>query len=231
MKKIFTILLLLCISNSLKAQDDPDLLGTWYLYYFESNGTTTQAPPLIINPLRIIFSSTASMSPAVNGNSTCNGFFYDYQVDIPNATIRTINFGQTLGNCGPDTFEPLYMNILGGDDTFNYNIDSQTETLTMTDQQGGKIVYGRNSLSVENQKVFSKTVQLFPNPTQKQLFIKGITRTTKSSYTVFNVIGNVVITEKLLPKNYIDVQSLKAGVYFLKIVHDNKTVIKKFIKK
>ena len=60
MKKLYIFILLVCTSHNIKAQDDPDLLGTWYLHYIESNGNIVYVPSngnsSIVQP-SIIFSN------------------------------------------------------------------------------------------------------------------------------------------------------------------------------
>jgi hypothetical protein len=106
----------------------------------------------------------------------------------------------------------------------------QAETLVMTDLLGRKLVFGRQVLSTKGKELFSKAVKLYPNPVQKELFITGIATNTKASYTVYSLVGNVVISERALTQGSLDVSQLKAGIYFIEIQQQGQTAIKKFVK-
>lgn len=235
MKKHYFLFLAICISFSVKAQDDPNLLGTWYLHYIETNGSTLYAQTTPF-PLALTVTSSSNFDP-VWGYSTCNSFFCDYQVFNNNTSIDISNLGHTLVFCPPgnpelETFELTYFGILGNESTnfFDYTIDSQAETLTMIDLLGEKLVYGRQVLSTKDNEAFSNSIALYPNPVQKQLFMTGVSPNTKTNYTIYSITGNVIVSERSLTQPSLDVTQLKAGMYFIKFQQQGKTAIKKFVK-
>lgn len=232
MKKIYASILVLFLSCSLYAQNDPDLLGQWFLHYMESNGSTINVPNG--STLPITFSSIDPDPFAENavGNGTCNDFFGKYELSNGNTSLDIINLTQTLVMCNGDTFEPVYFGILGNNpsNSFNYTINLTDETLTMIDLLGEKLVYGRQVLSTEDNTLLSNTLKVYPNPAKKELFINGITIDSTTTYTIHNMIGNVVSSKNTLKGNSLKVDFLKAGIYFLKITQKDKTYIKKFIK-
>jgi heat shock protein HslJ len=235
MKKIYLLLLLPFFVNTVKAQDDPELLGTWFLHYIETSGTTLYAQTTPF-PLSLTVTSSANFG-AVSGDSTCNSFFYDYQISNGNTSIDVSNLIPTLALCPPgnpdlETFELTYLGILGNEGTnfFDYTVDTTNNILTMTDLLGEKLVYGRQVLSTKSDELFSSTVKLYPNPVQKELFVTGITTNAKASYTVYSLVGNVVISERTLKQGSLDVSQLKAGIYFIEIQQQGQTAMKKFVK-
>ncbi|WP_298419613.1 T9SS type A sorting domain-containing protein [uncultured Kordia sp.] len=234
MKKIYTSILVLFLSYSTYGQTDPDLLGQWYLHYMEINGTRTYVPPFTHNPtVFITFNNNASSGlPTSQGDSSCNHFIAEYEVNNTNTSVNLTSVIPTLTLCMGDTFEPTYISILTNTTTnvFDYTVDIPEESLTMIDLSGKKLVYGRQVLSTEKHTSSLNSLKLYPNPVKKELFITDFPISTNTSYTIYNLTGNSIISEKKLIENHINVNALKAGVYFLKVTQNNKISMKKFIK-
>lgn len=79
---------------------------------------------------------------------------------------------------------------------------------------------------VSNHVVFS----VFPNPTNGTFIITGSVK--QFHVEIFNVLGESVLSKTLFKtKNELDISSLSAGVYFLKIFdEDGNAVVKKIVK-
>ncbi|HTA61125.1 MAG TPA: zinc-dependent metalloprotease family protein [Bacteroidia bacterium] len=82
----------------------------------------------------------------------------------------------------------------------------------------------------------SVSMQLIPNPANEQVVISlsGLSKTQKSSLTMYDIIGNVVLKDELLAKenqevNY-DIASLSKGVYVVEITNASQKVVKRLIK-
>ncbi|WP_298512977.1 T9SS type A sorting domain-containing protein [uncultured Kordia sp.] len=232
MKHIYILFLVLFASYSLKAQDDPDLLGQWYLHYIESNGATIYVPNG--NALTITFSNLDPNPFAENvvGFGTCNEFFGKYELNNGNTSLDIVDLSQTLVMCDGDTFESVYFSILGNSSTnfFDYTINLTDETLTMIDLLGEKLVYGRQILSTKDNKSFSSNIKIYPNPVQEKFSITGISTNSKTSYSIHNLVGSVIISERSMTQASLDVSQLKAGIYFIKFQQQGKTAVKKFVK-
>ncbi len=232
MKKLYILLLAVFASHATQAQDDPNLLGQWYLHYIESNGARIYVPNG--SPLTITFSNLDPNPLAENvvGFGTCNQFFGKYELNSGHTSLDVVNLLQTLVQCDNDTFEPIYFGILGSNSTnfFDYTIDLPNESLTMIDLLGEKLVYGRQVLSTKDNEIFSNTIQLYPNPAQKEIFMTGIATNSKTSYSIYNLVENVAVSERFMTQASLDVSQLKAGVYFIKIQQQGKTAVKKFVK-
>lgn len=72
-------------------------------------------------------------------------------------------------------------------------------------------------------------VSMYPNPTTDVVIINSI---NGGDITVFNSLGATVLEVKNVSANHqLNVASLSAGVYFVKIVSDNKSAISKIVKK
>ncbi|WP_046757988.1 T9SS type A sorting domain-containing protein [Kordia jejudonensis] len=234
MKKLYTSILLLFLSYSIYGQNDPELLGQWYLHYVEVNSNRTYVPASTNNPsVYLTFNNDGSPGfPTFDGDSSCNVVLGEYDVNATNGTINFPYYDSTLLLCQGDTFETMYLSVLfgGNPNTFNYTIDIPNESLTMVDLSGSILEYGRQALSTEENATTVNTVKLYPNPARETLFIADFSIDSTTSYTIYNLTGNSVITESKLTQNAIDINSLKAGVYFLRVTQQEKTTIKKFIK-
>jgi Leucine-rich repeat (LRR) protein len=101
---------------------------------------------------------------------------------------------------------------------FDYNAPIVTNTATTTVQ-----VLGNTDFN------FTNAFTLAPVPTKSTLTLTANQKSTISSISIYNALGQVVqvITN---PNETIDVSDLKTGSYFIKIVSDKGTANGKFIK-
>jgi hypothetical protein len=70
---------------------------------------------------------------------------------------------------------------------------------------------------------------VYPNPANDQLFIDGFPDTKKISFTIFDLLGKVVIRNSVY-ENFIDISILECGVYFIQMNDDENISTVKFIK-
>lgn len=70
---------------------------------------------------------------------------------------------------------------------------------------------------------------VYPNPASDQLFIDGFSDTQKFSFTIFDLLGNVVIHNSVYD-NFIDISNLGSGVYFIQMNDEENSSTLKFIK-
>lgn len=74
----------------------------------------------------------------------------------------------------------------------------------------------------------SKQFHIYPNPASDLLKIKSVE--TMNSIMIFNVRGqNVMRKDVNLKSTDLELQSLKSGIYFVRIITDNETVMQKII--
>ncbi len=78
-------------------------------------------------------------------------------------------------------------------------------------------------------KTYHKTRNVFPNPVHDELYISLGDNESITSLSISDVKGSVVL--KLNNNNYVDVSSLKPGMYFLNVVTNKGTSTNKFIRK
>jgi hypothetical protein len=73
----------------------------------------------------------------------------------------------------------------------------------------------------------AQKIQIFPNPTHKEIFIKSELLVKKVE--IYSVIGVLLLSENKIQKK-IDVANLSKGIYILKIDFENDIVLRKFVK-
>ena len=86
-------------------------------------------------------------------------------------------------------------------------------------------VYQNTSLSTD--EVFGSKFSVYPNPSSDVINIRTTERVDKVE--LYNTLGQSVIRSNSFDGNQIDINSLKSGLYLLKIYSGNKTVTKKVI--
>ncbi|TXE07207.1 choice-of-anchor D domain-containing protein [Seonamhaeicola algicola] len=84
---------------------------------------------------------------------------------------------------------------------------------------------GENTLDVELPKK-EEFLVLYPNPVDNYLYVKGLKETT--SFSVVNIIGKQVLSGKVKPNTYVELENLVHGVYIIKLKGHSPV---KFIKK
>ena len=69
-------------------------------------------------------------------------------------------------------------------------------------------------------------ISIYPNPVIDKLFIQGLSNPTKIS--VYNILGKLVLSKTT--SSEINVDNLQSGIYIIKILDEQKEIIRKFIK-
>ena len=69
-------------------------------------------------------------------------------------------------------------------------------------------------------------ISIYPNPAIEKLFVQGLSNPTKIS--VYNILGKLVFSKTT--SSEINVDNLQSGIYILKIVDNQKEIVRRFIK-
>ena len=88
-------------------------------------------------------------------------------------------------------------------------------------------VSGVESVSSQN------NITLYPNPAHNQLIIKGIDKEQTANITIYNAIGEKILTssnQQLTPETIINIDQLTKGIYLLKITYNSNILTGRFIK-
>ena len=91
--------------------------------------------------------------------------------------------------------------------------------------ESNKPVWGTcPSLGIDDQNQLD--ISIYPNPVIDKLFVQGLSNPTKIS--VYNILGKLVFSKTT--SSEINVDNLQSGIYILKIVDNQKEIVRRFIK-
>lgn len=100
---------------------------------------------------------------------------------------------------------------------------------TALDSQKPRLVINEPTLSIDEElDAVINNVAVYPNPTTNNINIKGLVNEETSIY-VYNTLGQLLKYEKY--NSNVDLSTLKDGLYYMKVISDNKQKIFKIIKK
>ncbi len=71
-----------------------------------------------------------------------------------------------------------------------------------------------------------EAVQVYPNPTNGKLFLRG---TENTDIKIYSIIGTEVATFENFTGNTIDLSEFDNGIYFINIILEDKTIVNKKI--
>ena len=94
---------------------------------------------------------------------------------------------------------------------------------------------GRVKTRYQNDSQLPTELQVYPNPAEKTLVVKGLSSNTAYSITVLNNMGMTVLSESQMSSNLlgelpISVGRLSSGIYFIQVKGITGTMIAKFVK-
>ena len=153
----------------------------------------------------------------------CNDITLTLENGIAEISSEDIDNG-SFDECGGD------INFSISQSSFNEShIGDNTIILTATDQYGNSSTC-QSTLTIEaGMGIDDNTLAnifLYPNPVIDKLFIQGLSNPTKIS--VYDVLGKLVLSKTT--SSEINVDNLQNGIYILKIVDNQKEIVRKFIK-
>jgi hypothetical protein len=108
------------------------------------------------------------------------------------------------------------LNIIVSDSSFPYC--SSTTTLNINIGNIGIETFEGNNV-----------VNIFPNPAIESINIETNYK-TELNYEILNLLGKSITFSSFIEKTNIDISYYPKGIYFIKIISDEQTLIKKFIK-
>ena len=147
---------------------------------------------------------------------------------------NTTSFNQPIGNW--DVSNVTYMdNMFNSATSFNQDISNWCVTNISSEPtnfsinapliESNKPVWGTcPTASVDDQNQLN--ISIYPNPVLDKLFIQGLLNPTKIS--VYNILGKSVFSKTT--SSEINVDNLQSGIYILKIVDNQKEIVRRFIK-
>ena len=126
-------------------------------------------------------------------------------------------------NDPPDDFEMNRNNIVYN---WQFNRNPFIDAPDLVEYIWGTEVGEIWSQSLGVNEINTLDVKVYPNPTTKKIFIKGILN--EAEVQIFSVDGRQVLKKKALGDSDIDL-NISSGMYLLKITSENRATIKKII--
>jgi len=159
----------------------------------------------------------------------------------------TINEAQMLGDQNPAialfTYHTSFedsdngVNAISTPTAYQNILNPQTIYVRLTNNNTG--FYVLTSFVIETDEIlgiedtFISNFKMYPNPSEAIINLKSNRFSETIGISVYNLQGQLVITEENTPSNetiQVDIYNLTKGIYFVKIVSGENTVIKRLIK-
>lgn len=208
------------------AISDSSVIGpnTCIDYFTQTINVTGVPNPPGCNAGFVIYADSISNNFIVVNSSTGNNltFFWEFG-DGNTSTLPFPNYTYT----SPGPFN-LCLTVDDGNSCSNMFCDSIGSNGVVFKQTGFSInVISPNSTGIKNHLLSNTEVNIYPNPTSKELFVK--TKLNINEIFITDISGKIIKSTKS-NFNVINVEDLNAGIYYLKILTDKQSVIKKFVK-
>jgi hypothetical protein len=164
----------------------------------------------------------------INANKPIADFNYTVNtsngnVAFTNSSTNDLTYEWTFGDGNTSILESPNHTYSGGNNTYNvefivYSIDSCfSDTLTQIINISATGIKGFNN---------QNSLLLYPNPAKDFIVIE--TDLNYHSISIIDLTGKTVQLFNSLSK--IDITSLSKGIYFIKLIGEEKTIVRKFIK-
>lgn len=191
--------------------------GTDYLFKSSDSGETW-------NIVNTTYNSNALVSSFIIGTPNGNIFFLETSTGTSDNVFLSTDEGATTTKIptGLPTngllHSPTIGKILTNGNKVWYQVNAANTTdYVRTDTAIAGLYLFNNSIStaIVQNKISNSTIRIYPNPAQKELFIKGVQDVVK--YEIINSIGQTVISGNTAQQS-INVSNLKTGIYIVKIL-------------
>ncbi len=229
MKHLLLLLLLSCTLQSFAQDPDPDLFKTWYLYTIEYDASDPFLVSWIIPPISPTL--TISQNLDFTGFGACNDFsgVFSYEIGEWNMLIPS-NYSDTGITCefpSYNGFESQYFPYFEIEKTLYIRELSADYLYLEGASPGFGLVFRDVPLAIDDNIL--QNFKYYPVPAQEIINLSALDNI--DSVTIYNLSGQEVINYRLGSSNTsVDVSTLKAGMYFMKVLVGGQTGIYKIIK-
>ena len=108
-----------------------------------------------------------------------------------------------------------------------------TITLTVFNEYGsrsGSFDYHYYWLNEREEDIINQNIQIFPNPANSILTVKGLSLEQNTDVKIFDMSGNLAYTSQVINEEMtIDTHDFKQGMHLVYIVSGNLSIIKKVL--
>ncbi|MGZ4041921.1 MAG: T9SS type A sorting domain-containing protein [Bacteroidia bacterium] len=97
------------------------------------------------------------------------------------------------------------------------------------------LAFSGSVTSIENNNSLSNNLSVFPNPCNNHVIVTfNIKETQQTTINITNINGKIILSKNVDFKHgemsqTIDISSLSAGIYFLKVISESGTAVKKIV--
>jgi Spondin_N/Secretion system C-terminal sorting domain len=157
------------------------------------------------------------------------------------AEINSVKLTDASGNWLPNITINVYATDSGTDDGTTYifpdtdtnppePISSLENTLPFSDQIVASFVFVLDQILTVSDAELQNSISIYPNPSKEKVFIKTSGNSILENAEIYDVAGNKVKEfNRLYNQGSLIFNSLNSGLYFLKIITNKGSVIKKLI--
>jgi PKD repeat protein len=192
-------------------------------YFLETIIVTGVVSPLQCNAGFTMYPAAGNVT-VINSSTGTN---LSYLWDFGDGNTSTVQFPtHTYATAGPFY---ICLTVDDGAGCNNMYCDSIGQYGVVFNKQNGFTinVISPIVIGIENILALNTEVRIFPNPTSNQLSID--TDLEISVITILDLTGKMILTTKQNTKT-LSVADLSNGIYFIKLVTDEGTITKKFVK-
>ncbi|PCI96237.1 MAG: hypothetical protein COB15_11125 [Flavobacteriales bacterium] len=195
-------------------------------FFIDTVTVTGISNPLLCNAGYVIFPDT-SIYNDVTVLNTSSGNNLSYLWDYGDGNSSSLqNPSHSYTSAGPFY---LCLTIDDGNGCNDMYCDSIGKNGVVFNKTGGFTinVISPVAIGIENERILNSVINIYPNPTSNQLTID--TELKLSEITIFDITGKIIMTTNG-NTNTINVTALSDGIYFIKIITEERTITKKFVK-
>jgi hypothetical protein len=111
----------------------------------------------------------------------------------------------------------------------NPTLSTSVNIIPITGTPPANTIYRFTPTTLNNSEISSSLMTLYPNPFNDYIVIEGLK--SNFSFDIYNVSGKLIQSnQEATSGTQIDTKSFQSGIYILKIVSENETIVKKIIK-
>ena len=202
--------------------------------------TTGISNPSISNPVAAPTTNTLYTITVTDGLCSASDNINVVVNPNPTTPVITDNSGTLTTGSAVGYQWLLNGNIIPGANTQQYvPVQNGSYSVVITNGNGctaTSSVYSVLTVGIEDSKLTTENVAMYPNPTSAELTIKvDFYRSEMAQIEIIDMLGKSVVEVEngtVAPGfiKTVDVSSLNSGVYFLRIKTDNQNIVKKLIK-
>jgi hypothetical protein len=230
MKNLLLLGLLVFFGTQLLAQN-PDILGTWYVYKYSTAFSGEKPLPQTTPQISPFITFIDSPNPDnMLGDTGCNTFTASISYNQNESyTIDALSITQeTCNDPVAEDFTDVFHEFIGegNEATYLFFTENGEQKLLLNGMLESELYLQREPLSVS--EFSANTFKVYPNPASEKLFVTS-ENISIDKIAVFSITGKKVLDIKSV-NDFIDVSKLSKGMYFLEISSGDEKSVQKFIK-